>query len=145
MRKIKIKKTTLSDTTRGVTVVDDVSNPVEMHMCVSVWVRIPKTLQSVGNECPERSLLHLTDPVIAFPPLHLSSSARPVMLAELNWAEVDREGCSRTARRRRWRRVCLDVAEVSVHCLRRWDGGEEGGWGERGGEDRGSGAERAVM
>ena len=43
--------------------------------CVCVCVRIP-TLQSVGNECPERSLLHLTDPVIAFPPLHLSSSAR---------------------------------------------------------------------
>ena len=95
-------------------------------MCICVWVRIPKTLQSVGNECPERSLLHLTDPVIAFPPLHLSSSARPVMLAELNWAEVDREGCSRTARQRRWRRVCLDVAEVSVHCLGRWDEGEDG-------------------
>lgn len=59
-----------------------------MCVCVSkrvcVCVRTSQTLQSVGNECPERSLLHLTDPVIAFPPLHLSSSARPVMLAELS-------------------------------------------------------------
>lgn len=44
---------------------------------------------SADNECPECSPLHLTDSVIAFPPLHLSSSARPVMLTEL--AEEDAE------------------------------------------------------
>lgn len=73
-----------------------------------------QTLQSVGNECPERSLLHLTDPVIAFPPQHLSSSARPVMIAGLKSAKVDTKGC-KTARWLRWRLrcTCVDVAKVS--------------------------------
>lgn len=80
---------------------------------------------------PALSLLHLADSVIAFPPLHLSSSARAVMLAELKRAEVDRLGVCRTARWRRWR-VCLHVRKVSVHCPGRCDGE---GAGKRGGED----------
>lgn len=64
------------------------SYPLEMHSSVFVQLRVSthasQTPQSVDNECPERSLLHLTDPVIAFPPRHLSSSARPVTLAELS-------------------------------------------------------------